>query len=335
MSRRENTFRIDYANVPKKPSFDDVHEFVGSVLGMKHEEVKRLQCSRSLGCAFVKASDLEVAQRVVEEHDNKHDLTVDGKLYRLRLRMEDGAKEVKLYDLSENVSDDEIAKFLQAYGDVLSISEELIWGEKYRFGRISSGVRIVRMMVKQNIPSNVIIDGELTSVSYYGQRHTCRHCGEYGHSGISCVQNKKLLIQKMTADKSYASVTGSGTGPKPKPTPSFIKPKPGPAALPLLTPQPQLQPKSTTMPPPPSPSMSTSSPLPTNNAENLQEPQTNVPKVPSQLAAIGGNSRSSDKNDKNDGEETDGSTTSTSSQNSRRPPGKKMRHDKSQQHLKQ
>lgn len=56
------------------------------------------------------------------------------------------------------------------------------------------------MKVKQNIPSYVVIDGELTALSYYGQKQTCKHCQDYAHNGISCVENKKLLVQKTYAD---------------------------------------------------------------------------------------------------------------------------------------
>lgn len=40
MIRRENTFRIDYANIPKKPSFEELHNFIGEELGLKREEIQ-------------------------------------------------------------------------------------------------------------------------------------------------------------------------------------------------------------------------------------------------------------------------------------------------------
>lgn len=213
MNRRENTFRIDYAKVPKKPSFEELHHFIGNQLGMKRDEVKRIQCSRYLGCAFVKASDLSVAQRIVDENDGKHEIVVDNKKYAIRMWMEDGGVDVKLFDLSEDVSDEEITKHLSQYGDVLSI-RELMWDSKYMFDGFPTGVRLVRMIVKKNIPSTVTIDSETTCVSYNGQQHTCRHCSEVIHNGISCIQNKKLLIQKLDADQSkpsYANVAKQAT----------------------------------------------------------------------------------------------------------------------------
>lgn len=208
MVRRENTFRIDYAVLPKKPDYVKVQQFVGTVLGLKPGEVLRIQCSRSLGCAFVKVVDLSLAQKVCEEHDGKHEVQVEeGKKIPLRITMEDGAVDVKMFDLSEDVSDENITKFLSPYGDVLSVREQMCGNdEHFQFPSISTGVRIAKMIVKKNIESWVFIDGESTFLSYYGQHQTCRHCREFIHIGASCVQNKKLLIQKSYADAAKQSV---------------------------------------------------------------------------------------------------------------------------------
>lgn len=222
MVRRENTFRIDYAALPKKPDYLRVQSFVGTVLGLKPGEVLRIQCSRSLGCAFVKVVDLELAQKVCEEHDGKHEVQVEeGKKIPLRITMEDGAVEVKMFDLSEDVSDEAITKFLSAYGDVISVREQMCGNDQqFTFPSISTGVRIAKMVVKHNIPSWVFVEGESTFLSYFGQRQTCRHCREFIHIGASCVQNKKLLVQK-----SYADATKQ---PAPMPTNTTAKPPQGP-----------------------------------------------------------------------------------------------------------
>lgn len=199
MGRRENTFRIDFSNVPKKPDTAKVHKFCATVLGLKQCEVLRIQNSRALGVTFVKVVDLAVAQRVCEQHDNQHEITADGKTYPLRITLEDGAVEVRLYDLSEDVSDQRISEFLGKYGEVIEIREQRS-GADLDFPGIPTGIRIVKMIVKHNIESWVTIDGETTAVAYYGQRHTCKHCRDFIHVGITCVQNKKLFVQKSYAD---------------------------------------------------------------------------------------------------------------------------------------
>lgn len=312
--RRENTFRIDYANVPKKPPSEEVHQFVGETLGLKREDVMRIQYSRNLGVAFIKTTSMEVAQKTVEENDDKHELTVDGKSYKLHLEMEDGAVEVKLFNLSEDVTNDKIVKFLGAYGEVLSIREE-IWDEKHLFAGLPTGVRVVRMVVKKNIASYVTIDSEMTHLAYYGQQQTCRYCTESVHNGVSCVQNKKLLVQKLAANNaSYADVTKNPQSARVKP--SAAKP-PASKTLPVTT---NVQVKQTT---PAQVVPSTSGTMP---------PPANVIDISTPAAEQhGGNeadswrrvTRKSGLQKKTDGNETDSSTSSKKSQ--KQP--KKMRCD--------
>lgn len=335
MRRRENTFRIEYANVPKKPSYEELHEFIGTVLEMTRDEVKRIQCSRTLGCAFITANDLSIAQRVVEQHDDKHDIESDGKLYRLRLKMEDGAVDVKLYDLPIDITDDQIANFLSDYGEVLSIREQM-WGETYLFGGYPTGVRLVKMVVKHNIPSYITIDGETTNVSFYGQQLTCRHCSEFVHSGISCIQNKKLLFQKLSSDtnaKSYATVTRQSSGPK------------VPTRLPLGPKQTEQRQKGDTKQ-----TANSSAPAASTSWQTVTRKTTTIPSQPRSHSSGGTANKQTNEsifkqphllfpqpvvddvtstplpNRKHDGGETDDSTSSSSSRRTRRS-GKKMRPD--------
>lgn len=328
MKRRENTFRIDYANVPKMPSSEAVHRFAGETLGLRREEVLRIQYSRNLSVAFVKVASLDIAQRIVEVNDNKHEVVVDGKSYKLRLVMEDGAVDVKLYNLSEDVTNDKIVKFLSAYGETLSIREE-VWDEKHFFPGLPTGVRIVRMIVKKNIPSYVNIDGETTMVAYFGQQHICRYCNEPAHNGVSCVQNKKLLLQKLAASNtSYADVMKNAqTARASSSAPRFQKPKPpGPkpvipktngaeqqnlASLPITS-----EPTTTgSMPPPNSVKQQ-------NVGTDIGSSSTNTGLSETDETWTRVTRRSGKKTD---GNETDSSTSSRSSH--KRPAGKKMRCD--------
>lgn len=332
MHRRENTFRIDYASIPKKPSYEELHHFVGTVLGMQREEVLRLQCSKYLGCAFVKASSLAVAERIVNEHDGKHDMEVDKKKYPIRMWMEDGGVDVKLHDLSEDVRDENISAFMLQYGEILSI-RELTWDSKYTFGDIPTGIRVVRMVVKKNIPSIITVDGETTCVSYFGQMHTCRHCNEPVHNGVTCIQNKKLLLQKLQADKvSYANVTkhGESTEPAEKSTGGTSRRATTNTASDLTTNKRSTSASSTAstskakpthlkqsepMPPP-------SLPVPTTSSTRADMEFPSLSKPPTRAAAIVNSQQ------RNDEHESDSSTSSNSGRRLRdRPPGKKMRHD--------
>lgn len=315
MAKRENTFRIDYSNVPRKPSGNELHEFLATEIGLKQEDVLRLQCSRSLGCAFVKVRSLELAQQVVEQHDNKHEIVIDDNRYQLRFMMEDGSKEVKLYDLSEGVSDDKIVEFLKQYGEILSIREQM-WSDQAHF-KVSTGIRVVRMMVQKNIDSFVTIDGEITAVSYYGQRQTCKHCLDTVHNGITCVQNKQLQVQKSYADAAKqsgptkpakAAKTAKTKAKSSGKSPLVIKPV-GPTPI-----NPDLgNTKTTTI------TKSTIQP----GDGGMLPPQ---PPGPSKQT-FGAGGKVTEK--RTDGHETDDSTTSNSSRRSQRNLNKKQRYNDS------
>lgn len=317
-TRRENTFRIDYGNVPKKPSSEEVHQFVGGTLGLRRDEVLRIQYSRNLGTAFVKTACLEAAQKVVEGNDNKHELTVDGKQYKLRIVMEDGAVEVKLFNLSEDVSNSKIARFLMSYGELLSIREE-VWDEKHLFAGLPTGVRVVRMIVRKNIPSYVTIDSETTLVSYYGQQQSCRHCGESIHNGVSCIQNKKLMVQKLaTGSASYAEAAKN-----PQPSRAAVETKQQRTKLAIPKPVPAKTSPSTNT----ASSISTTMPPPARVIQIDLDPTENTTQQPDQQDTDTEPwTRVTRRSAKTcDGNETDTSTSSRSSQ--KRPLGKKMRHD--------
>lgn len=248
--------------------------------------------------------------------------------------MEDGAVEVKLYDLTENVAKQQIEEFLSTYGEILNTYEQM-WDEKKRFPGKPTGVWISRMLVKENIPSYVKNDGETTYVSYYGQHQTCRYCEEFVHNGASCVQNKKLLIQKLSADKSnhqsYAKVTKQKPGQKKQPgsaaststsstsaasassSTAFISGAPGAPAL-----NTRVQTASTA-----TAGVATTKqpfvllkPLP---LENFKKP-TCVPTLPKKQ------SDGTNKNNHSDGNETDDSMASAGSSKSRSRSGKKARY---------
>lgn len=222
---RENTFLVDFGNFPKKPTSEEVHTFVGRHLGVTREQLVQIQLHHIDDCVYVKLTNLALAQKIVSDHDNKHDYEVKGVKYKIRLRMADGGTEVKLHDLSENVTNEQISRHMAAYGEILSI-DWLVFGDKHHFPGLRSGVRQVKMVLREPIKSYVTVAGETTLVTYPKQRQTCRHCTEYLHIGISCVQNKKLLAQKVSVNerlkpKSYSNALrgfGSDKAPSAAPT---------------------------------------------------------------------------------------------------------------------
>lgn len=275
----------------------------------------------------MEVNNLQLAETIVQQHDSKHDFVFDGKTYKLRIMMEDGAVEVRLFDLSSDITNEQIAEFLSEYGDVLNV-RDLLWDERSAFGGVKTGVRIARMIVKKNIPSLVAIRGEDTAVSYKGQRQTCMHCQEFVHVGIPCVQNKKLLAQKLEADRSYANVTKQPSLQK-SAKPNNIPPKvpqpqvqQNPSRQAIAKPnetQPTMTQQTNTMPPPA-----------VMDKRIGVQPILQITPLPITIGSFIAQ--------KSDGNETDISQASLGSSSSRRlrskrsPPGKKMRRNDSNEH---
>ncbi|XP_039442878.1 uncharacterized protein LOC120423235 [Culex pipiens pallens] len=138
---RENTFKVDLSVFPKRPSFEEIHSFVHDVMGLRIDQVKRLQMNHVQNAAHVKCDTLKTAQDAVEEHDGRHEIELNKVKYKVRLQMDDSTVEVKVHDLSENVRDEELIGFLRHYGDVHCI-KELVWGGNFAYKGISSGIRV-------------------------------------------------------------------------------------------------------------------------------------------------------------------------------------------------
>lgn len=196
---RENTFRVDFGGIPKKPTSEELHFFVGRHLGVTREQLVRIQIGHVDDCAFVKVTERSIAEQIVQTHDNKHNYIVKGEKYPLRIRMAERGVEVILHDLTEHITGEQIYQHMSSYGEVISV-KEILWSDKHHFPGSPTGKWQVMMVLREHIKSYISIEGESTWVTYPKQRQTCRHCAEYMHIGISCVQNKKLLAQKISVN---------------------------------------------------------------------------------------------------------------------------------------
>lgn len=187
---RVNTFKVDFKTFKTRPSFTDIHAFINGVLGLRNDQLKRLQMHHIHNCAYVKCVDRQTAEMIVEQHDMKHSIEVDGVQYKVRLSMDDECTEVKVYDLSENITNDDIAECLKQYGKVHSVQEQ-VWGPTFACEGIPSGVRVVKMTLQRHIKSVITVQGEQTLITYKNQPKSCRHCLQPLHAGRTCSDNRK------------------------------------------------------------------------------------------------------------------------------------------------
>lgn len=291
--RRENTFKIDLNNFPKRPSYEAIHEFIYNELKIAVEKVIMIQPHTTNNCYYIKTSDLQTAQQTVTRHDNEHFIEVEGKRIKVHLEMEDGTVEVKLAELSECITNEQIVKHMRAYGNVLDI-RGVVWSNKFIYKGVNTGAKIVKMVLRQPIKSYINIEDEVAYVTYSGQIPTCKYCHSAIHTGFGCAANRKLQIEKgdindrLRRNRSYAEILqGNDTETSSRYT-SFSGS--GPSAAPKIgirlehdtesTPVSDVECESVSVPPVCEPVNGSENNTSNMNNENNEEQAENVFKIP-------------------------------------------------------
>jgi hypothetical protein len=96
--------------------------------------------------------------------------------------------EIRIATLLHEVNDREIKEALTKYGEVLDIKEEF-WTTSYRY-KVSNGVRLAQIKLKQHLPSRIIIAGHTVDITA-GQPQTCFACNEIVHIFQHCPHRRR------------------------------------------------------------------------------------------------------------------------------------------------
>ena len=89
---------------------------------------------------------------------------------------------VHLRDLPVEVDHDNVSTFFSAYGKVLSVDH--CYFEEYP--SVRNGNRIVKILLTQDIPCFVEVEGCNCRVWYPRQPAQCSICREFGHRAPAC-----------------------------------------------------------------------------------------------------------------------------------------------------
>lgn len=127
----------------------------------------------------------EAAANIASNHHLKRFMSCEGKRLAIPLPIyiDSCAVDVRLHDLPEEIENHLIVSFMQQYGEVISIRND-VW--RSYFPGLSNGVHIVRMKLTVLIPSYITVCEETTHVSYFSQTRTCRNCGAKEHPKLRC-----------------------------------------------------------------------------------------------------------------------------------------------------
>jgi hypothetical protein len=95
-----------------------------------------------------------------------------------------GYREVRIAGLPPEVPDSVISATLTKYGKIRDIHRET-WKKQYRY-KVSNWIRLVNITLKRHVPSQVLMAGTRTLITYSGQVNTCFTCNEQGHYAKMC-----------------------------------------------------------------------------------------------------------------------------------------------------
>jgi hypothetical protein len=130
---------------------------------------------------FIKFANTERMQHVLQEINGQMEFRHDnGELSMVKIEPAGmGVRRIRITNLPPEVHDRIIREMLTKYGEVKDIPEDT-WSRIYRY-KVSNGIRIATVNLKQHTPSHMTIANNRVLISYKGQPPTCYGCSGTGH----------------------------------------------------------------------------------------------------------------------------------------------------------
>lgn len=192
--QRKNTLEFHFERLKdvERPQALEIYRWLSETIELTEDQVEAIQCDSLRNTVFVKCISESVVEKILRQHGNEKDFITDKnvKLKVLIRKSESDRKYVRVLNLPPEFKNEQIKAFLSKYGVVESVQDEKITSACKYFPGIKTGVRIVNMVVKQNIPSSVEINGAKTLITYSGQVRTCVLCHSTEHFRNDCPKTK-------------------------------------------------------------------------------------------------------------------------------------------------
>ena len=237
--KRRNSLCVDLylqAFFQRKPSYDDLAEFVYSVLsvgGASPPHVIRaavldIQLHPVKKLLFIKFTDQQIRDEVVVRlqaglHWPAFDATVSG------WGMDKPMERIRVLGTSPETDEAELRKILGQYGEILEAQKGLI---SKKLPGCTNGIWTVKMFIGEgkSLPPFLIMkdDGEVWQLAT-GEASVCWKCGQQGHIGDKCRQAVHFLAESLASaalgvQPSWAHVVKGGVSVVPTPPP--LPPRP-------------------------------------------------------------------------------------------------------------
>jgi hypothetical protein len=143
-----------------------IHEWIFETLHLEEEDITMIQIDGPKRNVYIKFKNTDKLQQMLldskGQRDCKHDTGEISKVQIAPAGM--GMRTIRIANLPPEMNDRSITNTLVRYGEVKEIREEQ-WSRSYRY-KISNGIRIMTMNLRDHIPSYVTIANNKVLLSY-------------------------------------------------------------------------------------------------------------------------------------------------------------------------
>lgn len=140
-----------------------MEEFLKHRIKLDMADVKSIQLHHLENCVFVEMNNASLAPQLQKQHHLRHSFVYEGRDYFVPVYVDGPNTIVKIHDLPPQMSNTAISNYMQQYGKVISIQNDV---RKNFFPGVPNGVRVVRMRIEKPLPSYVAVDGHRSYISY-------------------------------------------------------------------------------------------------------------------------------------------------------------------------
>lgn len=189
--RRENTIKIDFKSVKKKPQNIQLHRWIKEKFQLTIDQVMAIQYDHIYHNVYIKLISEMLVKKIVQMYKNGSLSYEDeeNKIHEVFISEDVSETIIKAFDFPLELHNAKIKETFNKYGIVKTIRQEKWIGEDLY--QVDNGIRTIIMILEKNIPSYVTIEGCTSFISYKGQERTCMFCDQAGHERKNCPKNKR------------------------------------------------------------------------------------------------------------------------------------------------
>lgn len=185
---RIDTLKFSFDRKFARPKSFEVEDWLETIVKIRSEDIIGYHLSIVDSVMYLKLSTADLCEKVVaatggslkfnHRDGNVGDVSIDHA----------GIRTLRIFELPFEVSEAQINSVMSSYGTVVSnIAEK--WSNAHRF-QVLNGVRQLKMVLRQHVPSYIDVCGYRGIVIYDGQPRTCAGCNKPGHIRSECMQRR-------------------------------------------------------------------------------------------------------------------------------------------------